>query len=138
MFLPKKILFPVDIENPSRLLILQVLRGAAEARAALVILFVNSPSAGYRSATVGVDEVALKIQELMGDELDLLNQVSPEYQVGPSPLGKTVSKVYEEVGADLIVVGHRQHHHFLASLIESPEEEIVEWSHSPVLILPDS
>lgn len=136
MLHPKKILFPVDVDPANKGLITKVLSIALEVDAELIFLYVNDPAAGYRTPKISDEDVKEIIEKEVGGS-DLMERVTHSYMAGKAPLGKTVAEIYEQEGAELIVIGHQIRTSFFSALFETPDEIIVDWAPGPVLVLPE-
>lgn len=115
----------------------EAVRLATAVDAELKVLHVNDPSAG--KVTMMMDaEPLVQEADLRKQFADLgYGDLSERMQVDvrtASSLAREIAVATE--GADMLVIGHRQRHRFLAILTDSADKHLADLVKCPILIVP--
>jgi len=134
MFQLKSILFPINLDSKNAGTVIRALEIAKAFDCQIHILYVNDPGAGYHYPADHEDAVSLKLQEIVPQ--DLLDSVKILYAVSKGQLGAEVVKYCREHNIDLIVTGHTHRNRLYSVLFDTPDENIIDSTNIPVLVIP--
>jgi nucleotide-binding universal stress UspA family protein len=134
MFKLKNILYPINLDSKNISTVISALEIAKTFDCQMHILYVNDPGAGYHYPVDHEDAVSLKLQEIVPQ--DLLDSVKICYAVSKGQLGTEVVKYCREHNIDLIVTGHKHRNKLYSVLFDTPDENIIDSSNIPVLVIP--
>ncbi len=99
------ILYPINLHSKNISTVIKALELARLLNSPIHILYVNDPGAGYRYPTDREETVALKVNEVVPD--DLLNSVKITYAVSKGQLGEEILSYCKTNKIDLIITGHK-------------------------------
>ncbi|MBT8399799.1 MAG: universal stress protein [Rhodothermia bacterium] len=115
----------------------EAVRLAAAVDAELKVLHVNDPAAGkvtmMMDAEPLVQETDLRKQFADLGYGELSDRMRVEIRTS-SNLGREIAAATE--GADMLVIGHRQKHRFLAMLTDVADKHLADLVQCPILIVP--
>lgn len=131
----KNILYPIDLDSKNISSVVKALEFAQMLNCLIHILYVNDIQAGYRHPTDHEDAVALRVKEVVPAEL--LENQRIIYAVSKGPLDKEIMKYCEKNNIDLIITGHKHRNKLYSLFFDSPDENIIDAIHLPVLIIPE-
>jgi nucleotide-binding universal stress UspA family protein len=134
MFNIKNILFPIDLDAEDISPVITALEIAKTFHCPIHIFYVNDIEAGFRHPTDREDAVALRVKEVVPEEL--LGSVKTVYAVAKGELDEEVVKYCHDNGIDLIIVGHKHRHKIYTELFDSADINIIDAVKLPVLVLP--
>lgn len=134
MFDIKKILFPIDLDAEEVSPIIAALEVAKVLNSEIHIFYVNDIQAGYRHPTDREDAIALRVREVVEEEL--LSSLKIIYSISKGDLAEEIVKYCNDNNIDLIIVGHKYRHKIYDKVFDSPDEKIIEAVKLPVLVIP--
>jgi nucleotide-binding universal stress UspA family protein len=132
----KNILYPIDLDSKNISSVVKALEFALMFNCPIHILYVNDIQAGYRHATDREDAVALRLREVVPDEL--LEHSMITYAVSKGALEEEIAKYCKNNNIDLIITGHRHRNKLYSMFFDSPDENIIDAINLPVLIIPEN
>lgn len=130
----KKILFAIDLEAKESSHIVAALNVAKMLNSEIHILYVNDAQAGYRHPTDREDAVALRVREVV--EEDVLSSAKITYAISKGNLTEEVAKYCKDNHMDLIIVGHKHRPKIYDEVFDSPDVKIIDTVNIPVLVIP--
>jgi nucleotide-binding universal stress UspA family protein len=132
----KNILYTIDLDSDDISTVVKALEFALMLNSPIHILYVNDIQAGYRHATDREDAVALRVREVVPDEL--LEDSMIIYAVSKGDLNKEVVKYCKNNNIDLIITGHKHRNKLYSMFFDSHDESIIDTVNLPVLIIPEN
>lgn len=134
MFGVKKMLYAIDLDSANVAPVVTALKIAQAFGNELHFLYVNDPQAGFRHPADREDAVALKLRELVSDEM--LSSVSVIYATTKGDLAQEVVKYCADNSIDLVIVGHKLRPKIYGKVFDSPDVKIIDAINLPILVLP--
>lgn len=134
MFGVKKMLYAIDLDSANVAPVVTALKIAQTFGNELHFLYVNDPQAGFRHPADREDAVALKLRELVSDEM--LSSVSVIYATAKGDLAQEVVKYCADNSIDLVIVGHKLRPKIYGKVFDSPDVKIIDAINLPILVLP--
>lgn len=130
----KNILYPINLDSTDHSTVKSAMEIADFFKSKIHFLYINDESAGFRHPTDFKDAVALKILEVAPKEL--IEKLDIVYATSKGNLGREVKKYCGENNIDLIITAHKRHSILYSSVVDTPDENIIDTVDIPVLILP--
>lgn len=130
----RNILYPINLDSKNHSNVLNAIELSLQYKSAIHFLYVNDPAAGYRIPTDFQDAVALKIKEVVPTEL--IEKADIKYAVSKGDLGDEIKEYCKKNPIDLIITSHKHHSKIYSSLLDSPDEDIIDTVNVPILLLP--
>jgi nucleotide-binding universal stress UspA family protein len=130
----KNVLYPINLDSKNIAPVVKALEAAKFFNARIHILYVNDPQAGYRHPTDREDAVSLRVREVAPSEL--LDAVQVTYAVSKGGLADEIVKYCKKNAIDLIITGHKHRNKLYSSFFDTPDENIIDAIHLPVLVIP--
>lgn len=130
----KNILYPINLDSKTHNTITPAMEFANFFQSKIHFLFINDELAGYRHPSDSNDAVALKILEVVSK--DLIEKSDIVYATSKGDIGLEIKKYCEDNNIDLIITAHKHHSKLYSSLLDTPDENIIDTVSVPVLILP--
>lgn len=134
MFQIKNILYPINLDSKNISAVIKALEAARMFKSRIHILYVNDPAAGYRFPADHEDAVSLRVQEVAPAEL--LQNVNITYAVAKGNLDTEIADYCKKNSVDLIITGHKHHNKLYSMFFDTPDENIIDAIHLPVLVIP--
>jgi len=134
MFGVKKILCPIDLDAKNISHVVTAVDIARNFGTPIHFLYVNDPQAGFRHPADHEDAIALRLREVVSDEL--LSSVQVVYATAKGELTAEIVKYCAANSIDLVIVGHKLRPKILGKVFDSPEVKIIDAINLPVLVLP--
>ncbi|MGL1902802.1 MAG: universal stress protein [Fibrobacterales bacterium] len=128
------ILYPINLDAPNKKMINEAINHAMRYDAALHILFVNNPQAGYRSPLEKEADVKRAVAHNV-DSLDL-DQLNITYAIAIGEVGSAVQDYVSKHPVDLIITGHTHHSALYSLFFDTADEKIIDAVNLPILVLP--
>ena len=133
MFQPSQILLPVDLDENGLDALRFSIDFAKQFGAALHLLFVNTPQAGYRHPSVSLQDLEERVKA--HPSAAKIGETRVEYAVSRGDLGHETSRYCKEHAIDLLITTHERHGRLYTNLLDTRDEEIIESVDAPVLVL---
>lgn len=130
----KNILYPINLNSKNLITVVKVLELAGILNSKVHILYVNDEGAGYRYPADREDAVSLKVKEVAPAEL--LSSLTIIYAVSKGKLEQEILDYCKKNSIDLIVTGHKRRNRLYSMLFDSPDVNIIDTIHVPVLVIP--
>lgn len=128
------ILYPINLDSKNHTNVITAIEISIKNHAAIHFLYVNEPAAGYRTPTDFQEAVALKIKEVVPAEL--IEKADIKYAVSKGDLGDQIREYCKNNPVDLIITSHKQRSRIYTSLLDTPDEDIIDTVNVPILLLP--
>jgi len=130
----KKILFPLNLDSKNLRHVAKAVDLARKFDAEIHFIYVNDPLADYHHPADREDAVALKVMEIVPKpDLDKLKVT---YAIAKGNLAPEIKAYCGKHKIDLIILGHKHRGKVFSALFDSPDENIIDSIHVPVLIIP--
>jgi nucleotide-binding universal stress UspA family protein len=133
MFQPRTILLPVDLDENGLDALPYAVDFAKQFGASLHLLYVNTPQAGYRHASVLQEDLEARIRAHASAAS--MQDMQVECVVSRGDLGEETRRYCAEHAVDLLITTHERHGRFYSSFLDTRDEEIIESVDVPVLVL---
>ncbi len=134
MFDVKKILYAINLDSANIMPVVTALKIAQSFGSEIHFLYVNDPQAGFRHPADREDAVALRLKDVVSDEM--LSSVSVIYATAKGDLAEEVNKYCVDNGIDLVIVGHKLRPKIYGKVFDSSDVKIIDAINLPVLVLP--
>jgi len=134
MFPISNILYPINLNSKNISSVVKALEIARFFKCTIHILYVNDPGASRWYPADHEDAVALKVKEVVPGEV--LEKSSIRYAVAKGELAGEIMSYCKNNNIDLIVTGHKLRSKLYSMLFDSPDVNIIDTIHVPVLVIP--
>jgi nucleotide-binding universal stress UspA family protein len=130
----KNILYPIDLDSENSNTVKTAMEMAILFGGAIHFLYVNDEMAGYRHPTEYEDTVALKVKQLVSN--DLIDKSNIVYATTKGDYSTEIKHYCQQKKIDLIITNHKHHSQLFSDLFDTLDENIIDTVNIPVLVLP--
>ena len=130
----ENILCPLNLDSENFTHIPMAVDFAISFKSTMHFLYVNDPMAGYRHPTDFQDAVALKVNEIIPEELQ--EKIKPVFAVAKGDLAEEIDRYCKSKKIDLIITGHRYRSKLYSKFFDSADVNIIDNVRVPILVIP--